>query len=1046
MGNFVIPKTTSSPTVPAGGTFGQILAKTNEFDFNTQWINNTDLNAAIGTGTINYLSKFTGSNTLGDSLLFDNGTNVGIGTTTPISTLDVNGQVSIKNGLNFFKATTNIVESYNADASNYQDLLIKANSYDFSIGAVNKLFISSAGNVGIGTTTPSVPLEIGKSLGIQGKIRLWSGNVQWGQIEGGDSILDFNVNNQIALTVSRNGGHKIAIPSNSQFAFSSQVGGSSSINYLDSGISRLGAAKLSIGNGTVGDYSGTLIATNIGIGTTTPLQKLDVVGTIRATTEASVLGNVTGGLIAQRTSNDSVLYFGFRTTPDAWVIGASYATTGAYKPIILATSDTARMSVLANGNVGIGTTAPGNMLDVGSVTNGGNVGINGTESADLLGPLSATGWSLGTGWVDNGNGTLTHTGTTSGSIIALAPLASVVVGGVYKTVVTLASTKSSAYMFIGGYYSYTFNSLTGTFTFYTIATTTTAPAITASGAGSITISSISIKRVTNGDLLIYGKARFANAIYNAFGQKVIDFNSSGKIGLAGADASNSGYGLSVNGHITVFSSGVYGAYFGSHPFFMYMDGTNKIANFRSEAAGSSPVTIRAFTAYTDANNYERMALTGVAGVSVNLNAETAGTGGDNLNIVLTPAGTGYTLLNGNVGIGTITPSAKLDILDTVLAGSAALAGSVLNLAQTWNTTGVPTAIKLNVTNTASGTNSLLFDFQTDSVSQLALTKDGRLNLKQGGAISTSGGNINLRTNLGGGSGYNVDVASYNTFNTSSNPQGFISLGGSIAYPLGTGVFKGINVTYTINNPGVQTGTATGIFLNATETALNGMVHNLMDLQVGGVSKFSVTNAGIGNFLSTVYAGGNFVASAYLYINAKSGIGSVTDGNFELYNNARTSFGRLNLGGTTSSFPAIKRNGAEIDFRLADDSGYVNINSNTHVIYHSGDRAIEFVKTGANGYSIEHDVARIYFYNRTTAQVALRIINNGSVSVGNLDAVASALFQIDSTTKGFLPPRMTTAQILAIVSPANGLEVYNTDIAAGCFWDGTAWRKISHSAM
>lgn len=39
--------------------------------------------------------------------------------------------------------------------------------------------------------------------------------------------------------------------------------------------------------------------------------------------------------------------------------------------------------------------------------------------------------------------------------------------------------------------------------------------------------------------------------------------------------------------------------------------------------------------------------------------------------------------------------------------------------------------------------------------------------------------------------------------------------------------------------------------------------------------------------------------------------------------------------------------------------------------------------------------------------------------------ASALVEINSTTKGFLPPRMTTAQRDAISSPATGLIIYNT---------------------
>ena len=39
---------------------------------------------------------------------------------------------------------------------------------------------------------------------------------------------------------------------------------------------------------------------------------------------------------------------------------------------------------------------------------------------------------------------------------------------------------------------------------------------------------------------------------------------------------------------------------------------------------------------------------------------------------------------------------------------------------------------------------------------------------------------------------------------------------------------------------------------------------------------------------------------------------------------------------------------------------------------------------------------------------------------------SAILDVESTDKGFLPPRMTAAQRDAITSPANGLVVYNTD--------------------
>ena len=41
-------------------------------------------------------------------------------------------------------------------------------------------------------------------------------------------------------------------------------------------------------------------------------------------------------------------------------------------------------------------------------------------------------------------------------------------------------------------------------------------------------------------------------------------------------------------------------------------------------------------------------------------------------------------------------------------------------------------------------------------------------------------------------------------------------------------------------------------------------------------------------------------------------------------------------------------------------------------------------------------------------------------------VPSAVLELESTTKGFLLPRMTAGQMNAIIAPANGLAVYNTD--------------------
>jgi hypothetical protein len=76
--------------------------------------------------------------------------------------------------------------------------------------------------------------------------------------------------------------------------------------------------------------------------------------------------------------------------------------------------------------------------------------------------------------------------------------------------------------------------------------------------------------------------------------------------------------------------------------------------------------------------------------------------------------------------------------------------------------------------------------------------------------------------------------------------------------------------------------------------------------------------------------------------------------------------------------------------------------------------------------------------------------NQFVSIGtNSEPVASAALDVVSTTKGFLPPRMTGAQAELISSPAEGLMVYATDgtgvtITSKGWWgyDGATWVKFN----
>jgi hypothetical protein len=70
------------------------------------------------------------------------------------------------------------------------------------------------------------------------------------------------------------------------------------------------------------------------------------------------------------------------------------------------------------------------------------------------------------------------------------------------------------------------------------------------------------------------------------------------------------------------------------------------------------------------------------------------------------------------------------------------------------------------------------------------------------------------------------------------------------------------------------------------------------------------------------------------------------------------------------------------------------------------------------------------------------LSTPSVSMGKTTAaVASALLEMESTTKGFLPPRMTTTQKNAIATPSSGLVVYDSTTNKLCCYNGSTWNDL-----
>lgn len=75
------------------------------------------------------------------------------------------------------------------------------------------------------------------------------------------------------------------------------------------------------------------------------------------------------------------------------------------------------------------------------------------------------------------------------------------------------------------------------------------------------------------------------------------------------------------------------------------------------------------------------------------------------------------------------------------------------------------------------------------------------------------------------------------------------------------------------------------------------------------------------------------------------------------------------------------------------------------------------------------------------------ISSGQVSINTSGAPPdnSAMLDIQSSSQGFLPPRLTTSERDAISNPAEGLIIYNKDKKLVEFFNGTEWTQIYYSS-
>ena len=126
------------------------------------------LGGVAGTGTINYLAKwtFTTSTALTNSIVYDNGTQVGIGTFAPTARLDV---VTASTTTSSIKARNNNGATILSNTSAIGSLGTDWNApLVFLTNNVERLRILTNGNVGIGTNNPGSLLDVKGSFRLSG--------------------------------------------------------------------------------------------------------------------------------------------------------------------------------------------------------------------------------------------------------------------------------------------------------------------------------------------------------------------------------------------------------------------------------------------------------------------------------------------------------------------------------------------------------------------------------------------------------------------------------------------------------------------------------------------------------------------------------------------------------------------------------------------------------------------------------------------------------------------------------------------------------------
>jgi hypothetical protein len=235
---------------------------------------------------------------------------------------------------------------------------------------------------------------------------------------------------------------------------------------------------------------------------------------------------------------------------------------------------------------------------------------------------------------------------------------------------------------------------------------------------------------------------------------------------------------------------------------------------------------------------------------------------------------------------------------------------------------------------------------------------------------------------------------------------------------------------------------------------------------GSLSGTANTTGGSNSFFGTSAGAANTTAINNSFFGASAGGNNTTGGQNSFFG---TNAGGLNTTGTLNSFFG---HGSGLANLTGGSNSFFGHNAGTNISTGSnntilGQNAARYTGTGTTAMTSVNNSIYLGFQTRglnatgSTNEVVIgydvvglgsntTVLGNtstthgrwyGSLLLGTTTNAASSILTMESTTQGFLPPRMTTTQRNAIATPATGLMIYNTTDNLVQVYNGTSWINL-----